>query len=176
MKMQYPNEDAVRQATDRAFQSRGRFGSRMRSPCNLRVIARSPRAIKCAYRRILCATSCVRSFGQARLTPMTGRYILRYVCGDRALISADLRSGRDEADCHHGRSENLCETFEWVEASYHWEVKQDFDETFCAPSERREYIKTLAPRAGPGTSSKCRDSSQANCTTISLAFVVERTL
>ena len=55
--------------------------------------------------------------------------------------------------------------FEWLEASYHWEVKQDFDEAFCAPSERREYIKTLAPHAGPGTSSKCRDSSQANCTT-----------
>jgi hypothetical protein len=44
--------------------------------------------------------------------------------------------------------------FEWLKASYYWKVKQDFDETFCVPSESSEYMNTLARPAGTGNSGK----------------------
>ena len=57
--------------------------------------------------------------------------------------------------------------FEWLETSYYWEVKQDFEETFVRRRRGarvyrvyRECIKTLAARSGPGTSSNCRESLQ----------------
>jgi len=44
--------------------------------------------------------------------------------------------------------------FEWLRATYQWMVKQDFDETFCVPSEGIEYRDNLARPAGTGDPAK----------------------
>lgn len=44
--------------------------------------------------------------------------------------------------------------FEWLKASYYWMVKQDFEETFCVPSESNEYMQSLGRPAGIGGSAK----------------------
>jgi hypothetical protein len=40
--------------------------------------------------------------------------------------------------------------FEFLKATYQWMVKQDFEETFCVPSEGIEYRDSLAKPAGTG--------------------------
>jgi hypothetical protein len=44
--------------------------------------------------------------------------------------------------------------FELLKANYYWMVNQDFEETFCVPSEGIEYRDTLARPAGTGDPAK----------------------
>jgi hypothetical protein len=44
--------------------------------------------------------------------------------------------------------------FQWLKANYYWMVKQDFEETFCLPSEAVAYMNSLAKPAGTGDGGK----------------------
>jgi hypothetical protein len=44
--------------------------------------------------------------------------------------------------------------FEWMKTSYYWMAKQDFEETFCVPSEAVDYLNSLAKPAGTGDAAK----------------------